>query len=398
MGQFIILITLGFINFLVTGYFFSDVMWLWQLGLWIILMIASFKLVKNNPIIGILFTLLTSCLWFCLTWILSNLIEVTLIRWLIRILSLSLIGKSLFTFGYPLCKNITLPNLSTYKSSTKRTQKTINEYSQIFSNLSEIIICERITIDNFFVASKDSDIILNVLQNGDVKYNSTNKENSLYQVYDITILSQNKQILDHITSSTFSTINEFENKLREIENKYYLKSCKKFDSFNEAASYSANTISEEKIRVAIDNYHSEKNQFEHLCNLTPKTLSSSMIAEKGLSLIAAIEFELKSKYTCICSYLKILKNTTELHSINKELRNLYETSNFGNKQQSVPPTESKSSNDTITSLFNGCTNKESVTKRYRQLMKIYHTDNPNGDKEMSQQIQNVYQNILKNFT
>ena len=49
------------------------------------------------------------------------------------------------------------------------------------------------------------------------------------------------------------------------------------------------------------------------------------------------------------------------------------------------------------SLFNGCTDKESVTKRYRQLMKTFHPDNQNGDQVMTQKIQNTYEKMLARY-
>lgn len=49
------------------------------------------------------------------------------------------------------------------------------------------------------------------------------------------------------------------------------------------------------------------------------------------------------------------------------------------------------------SLFNGCTDKESITKRYRQLMKTFHPDNQNGDVMMTQKIQKTYEKMLKSL-
>lgn len=50
------------------------------------------------------------------------------------------------------------------------------------------------------------------------------------------------------------------------------------------------------------------------------------------------------------------------------------------------------------SLFQGCTDKESLTKRYRNLMKIYHPDNSNGDLAMTQKIQYTYEKLLNRFS
>ncbi len=47
--------------------------------------------------------------------------------------------------------------------------------------------------------------------------------------------------------------------------------------------------------------------------------------------------------------------------------------------------------------FAGCVDKDSVTKRYHQLMKIYHPDNQNGDTDMSQKLQEAYKEELKKY-
>lgn len=46
------------------------------------------------------------------------------------------------------------------------------------------------------------------------------------------------------------------------------------------------------------------------------------------------------------------------------------------------------------SLFSGCHDRESLTKRYRNLMKLYHPDNANGDLSMTRKIQHTYETLL----
>lgn len=49
------------------------------------------------------------------------------------------------------------------------------------------------------------------------------------------------------------------------------------------------------------------------------------------------------------------------------------------------------------SLFYGCDNKEALTKRYKNLMKIYHPDNISGDVSMTQKIQFTYEKLLQKY-
>lgn len=49
------------------------------------------------------------------------------------------------------------------------------------------------------------------------------------------------------------------------------------------------------------------------------------------------------------------------------------------------------------SLFGGCTDIESLTKRYHMLMKTFHPDNANGDTSMTRKVQNTYEYMKKRF-
>lgn len=59
--------------------------------------------------------------------------------------------------------------------------------------------------------------------------------------------------------------------------------------------------------------------------------------------------------------------------------------------------KSKKEENIDTSLFDGCDNFESLTKRYRVLMKTYHPDNPNGDKRMTIKIKNTYNKLKAKY-
>lgn len=48
-----------------------------------------------------------------------------------------------------------------------------------------------------------------------------------------------------------------------------------------------------------------------------------------------------------------------------------------------------------TTLFAGCRDKDSLTKRYRSLMKTFHPDNQDGDTEMTIKVQKTYDYMMK---
>lgn len=58
----------------------------------------------------------------------------------------------------------------------------------------------------------------------------------------------------------------------------------------------------------------------------------------------------------------------------------------------------KDSYDISSGLFNGCTDYESLHKRYKDLMKVYHSDIQNGDNEMATKINAEYEKLKKKYS
>lgn len=48
-------------------------------------------------------------------------------------------------------------------------------------------------------------------------------------------------------------------------------------------------------------------------------------------------------------------------------------------------------------LFAGCRDKESLTKRYRSLMKTFHPDNADGDTDMTIKVKATYESLLQQY-
>lgn len=74
-----------------------------------------------------------------------------------------------------------------------------------------------------------------------------------------------------------------------------------------------------------------------------------------------------------------------------------ETHNHQDSSEAHTNQENSSHASNDEALFHGCTDKESLTKKYHDLMKKYHPDNPNGDLEMTQRIQNAYETLRKKY-
>lgn len=53
--------------------------------------------------------------------------------------------------------------------------------------------------------------------------------------------------------------------------------------------------------------------------------------------------------------------------------------------------------NTVSGLFSGCNDYESLHKRYKELMRIYHSDNQNGDDTMAGMINAEYERLKKQY-
>lgn len=65
--------------------------------------------------------------------------------------------------------------------------------------------------------------------------------------------------------------------------------------------------------------------------------------------------------------------------------------------QESPKAKADSNNmDVLTTLFIGAKTERDLQKRYKDLLKIYHPDNQTGDVSMTQNINEIYEKLLKN--
>lgn len=87
--------------------------------------------------------------------------------------------------------------------------------------------------------------------------------------------------------------------------------------------------------------------------------------------------------------LKVLCNDIEKYY--NSLPDSFEDNTY---QQSTNDIEN---NEFDASLFAGCNTKESLSKRYKTLMKTFHPDNEDGDTEMTQKIQITYEKLLQEY-
>lgn len=63
----------------------------------------------------------------------------------------------------------------------------------------------------------------------------------------------------------------------------------------------------------------------------------------------------------------------------------------------APKPDVKDDYDIGDDLFRNCTDYESLHKRYKELMKLYHSDAQNGDDEMAAKINDAYERLKKKY-
>ena len=112
------------------------------------------------------------------------------------------------------------------------------------------------------------------------------------------------------------------------------------------------------------------------------------------------------------NYLEYLYNSSTTISFNEyfEQEKLYRSSHYNSDfakkhsdwKQSDPHDDIRTENDSAAEqsgiYFAGVDSLESLKKRYRDLLKIYHPDNQNGDNTISKQIQQEYEELLKEYS
>lgn len=90
--------------------------------------------------------------------------------------------------------------------------------------------------------------------------------------------------------------------------------------------------------------------------------------------------------------LKILEK--ERNDLLQKKRTLEEEKKRIEKDQQTKMRNGRN-NEVSTDLFAGCTDEDSVKKRYRELLKIYHPDNQNGNTAMVEEVTKQYECVKK---
>lgn len=122
-------------------------------------------------------------------------------------------------------------------------------------------------------------------------------------------------------------------------------------------------------------------------------------AEKLLSDLERITYEVMRETNRVMALEKglYLEDEECEEASEDEVEGEYEEDFKYNHEEAKEPQNlgNKTSGEIDTALFAGCRDKDSLTKRYRSLMKTFHPDNQDGDTEMTIKVQKTYDYMMK---
>ena len=96
-------------------------------------------------------------------------------------------------------------------------------------------------------------------------------------------------------------------------------------------------------------------------------------------------------------YVTYVKDTSLYNKQNQNKETSTQNNNTSSEKKEKASNIDDSKFDATINYFDGCENAEQVKERYRKLMKIYHPDVTAGSTVVTEQINEQYQEILKNL-
>lgn len=138
-------------------------------------------------------------------------------------------------------------------------------------------------------------------------------------------------------------------------------------------------------------------------NLTKSGVSSESLYD-CMDQSQALFFKLETDFKLQISNIENRTSTNDIHQAYENAENIIAAvknilQNFLNEMEKAKADYSAKNHKSTTTnihehLFAGCNDKESLKKRYKDLIKLYHPDNPTGDNEMTLAIKATYEKLL----
>lgn len=197
----------------------------------------------------------------------------------------------------------------------------------------------------------------------------------------------------------FFRISTYKKKLNDIEDRLFKLAEKKavsyeeweqtYKVFEETVSCYNNTINE-RIRYSTR----PKKRCKDIALIISDIQSKSLLMEKNIKYMEQSLFLFEKRME---EEQREHRQKKENNNYKKEPHNDSHQSKYGENQNSNSNKQQNTEDTALIALFVGCNDMESLRKRYRELMKIYHPDNFNGDNEMCQKIQSIYEKLCREY-
>lgn len=379
--------------------------------------VITFLFLLFIPIIGVILCIGSTVAWL---FVILNIISLIKTTWLKRIL----MAIALFFIISCGCLPILFIALErTKKLKTKKGSKTAavsdtHQEINLGNSMDALTLTEIFNPKNryalssnwYYFASDESEVIFQIVETPEFV------NGNLVQGYEVNVISRTGETLEQITNINGNE--EFAAQIRQLKEKYNMKDCKRFNDVSLAWNYAATNIQNS---IPASSYYSRfttlKNNFQiynaHLTGtISPELITSIITAQTAITYMNTL-FEkpnARIKQSEVAQIEQLLRNIESANTLMFKHYNTTASSHTSyhssfqdgnghssqNTEHSYSECRQKNS-DIDESLFSGCTDKESLTKRYRQLMKTFHPDNQNGDHAMTQKIQHTYEVLSKHF-
>jgi hypothetical protein len=178
-----------------------------------------------------------------------------------------------------------------------------------------------------------------------------------------------------------------------VQNAAVTGSSDEINSVIEEYNYSSGIVQSnfDNMEILLKEKPGDPSEFQQLVKEFNKIASTakavSMKLQKSDQLSQEELYVLQASLSQCCSSMRSLKD--------KQTAYMSDLAKMGNKQTNT--TYSSGSSTTGSEYFAGCDTRESLSKRYRDLCKVYHPDMGNGSSEIFNKIQIEYDALKTQF-
>ena len=267
-------------------------------------------------------------------------------------------------------------------------------------------------LDTYYIASKDSVVYARVL-----KTTMVTPEGKTKQIYDITLIDITGKEIKQLNNKAGNQ--EFLQQVTSIEKEYRFTDCKKFSDLKQAYEYVRSSFSknissmqkniQEKLNVCESHYDLAISLSDTVSSLSDtldgirlkdyvKQNASDIVRRHNDLIHNVSQYSKTSDISMLQQLSSILEdcilNFDAYIEVLQDLLDKYEKNHANYQDSQSSPSQDVPKNAANSTYFKGCDTLDKLNKRYRDLVKIYHSDSGNGSDEIFIEVTEEY-NILK---